>query len=112
MNSIYQQTYYWEDGFRFIPQDGRPLKISGKQYFDAVRFLEEKASYIPTKENPAGTDHFEEREFLLGDCLARLNAYSELHEGKNTKIIRVFSQNSYSLERLAEGANLPLPQWT
>ena len=111
MNSAWQQTYYWEDGYRFIPQDGFPLKINEKQYHEAVKILEEQIPYIPTEENLNGQDYFKKREFLFGDCLARLNAVSQLHNGRNTKIIRLYSGSVTSLDNLSEKLNLPFPQW-
>ncbi len=113
MGKALQQTYYWENKFSSIPSDGFPLRITKKQYFEAVRILEDKGVYIPSEDNLKGEDNFKERKFLIEDCFVELNALNELQEGKNTKIIKCFvgGGNHYSLEGLSEKLNLPLPQW-
>ncbi len=113
MNKALQQTYYFQDGYLHAPSDGFPVKISERQYKEAVRALKEDGCYIPTDDNPSGEDVFKEREFLMENCDVKLNASSQLHNGKNTKVIRTFAKENdrYSLERLAENLNLPLPQW-
>ena len=114
MNLALQQTYYFEDGFRFIPQDGFPLRITGKQYYGAVKSLREQGCYIPSEDNPDGKDNFKEREFLMENCFVRLNASSQLHEGRETKVIRIFTgmNDRYPLEKITEELGLSLPQWS
>jgi len=104
-----QQTYFYNDGYNDRPSDGNPLKITQQQYYRAVRLLENGGFYLSMQSNPNG-DNFKEREFLFEDCLIRLNRMSQLREGRDTKEIRVFSEQNYYLEKLAESLDLPLPQ--
>lgn len=112
MRKALQQTYYFQNVFAFVPGDGNPLQISRRQYNDAEEIIKEKGKYIPSEDNPKGEDHFKERRFLIKDCFIELSALSELYEGKNTKIMRIFTEEmEYKLEKIAEALNLPLLPW-
>lgn len=112
MRKALQQTYYFKDVFVFSPSDGNPLQISKRQYYDSEEIIKEKGTYIPSEDNPNGEDNFKVRRFLMENCFIELSASSQLHEGKATKMIRIFTERmDYKLEKIAEELNLPLPQW-
>ena len=54
MEKAIQQTYYLQDEFVSIPSDGSPLKITKKQYHNAIRILKQEGKYIPSVGNPNG----------------------------------------------------------
>jgi len=112
MERAQQQTYYFDGGFRSVPKDGNPLEISREQFRNAVDILETIGSYVPSRENPEGSK-YNDREFLADDCLARVNPLSQLHEGKNTRVIRLFTKRGYmqDLDLLAEKLGLPFSKY-
>jgi len=77
-----------------------------------VNILEQEGKYIPSVGNPNG-DSFKERKFLLKGCLVELNSLSQLHQGKNTRTIKCFTElrDCTILDKLVEKLELPLPQW-
>ncbi len=112
MEKAIQQTYYLQDEFVSIPFDEFPIRITRQEYYGAVDILEQEGKYIPSRENPNGENDYKERKFLLKGCLVELNSLSQLHQGKNTKTIRCFTELSdhTNLERLTETLKLPLLQ--